>query len=64
MKVLGDIRAVNHNGVAAGLKDPASRVRFFAALAAGKRGDPDAIAPVIAMLKANADADPYLRHAA
>jgi quinoprotein glucose dehydrogenase len=39
------------------------RVRFFAAMALGKLGRGEAIAPVLEMLRENADQDPYLRHA-
>jgi quinoprotein glucose dehydrogenase len=46
-----------------GLKDAEPRVRFFAALAVGTYGDAKAAPAVFEMLKANADADPYLRHA-
>jgi quinoprotein glucose dehydrogenase len=50
------------------LTDPDPRVRFFAAEAYGKLAKPsrDAAAynPLFAMLKANDDADAYLRHAA
>jgi quinoprotein glucose dehydrogenase len=45
------------------LKDDQPRVRFQAALALGKLGKVDAVPPVCEMIKANADADPYLRHA-
>ncbi|MBI3822381.1 MAG: HEAT repeat domain-containing protein, partial [Planctomycetes bacterium] len=46
-----------------GLRDTAPRVRFFAALAAGRMGERAAMPAVLDMLKANNDADPYLRHA-
>ncbi|MBI2808580.1 MAG: HEAT repeat domain-containing protein [Planctomycetes bacterium] len=50
-------------GVTFGLSDPEPRVRFQAALAAGKIGVKEVIASVLKMLKANNDTDPYLRHA-
>lgn len=46
-----------------GLKDREPRVRFQAALTAGKSGDQRVLPAIIAMLKDNNDADPYLRHA-
>jgi quinoprotein glucose dehydrogenase len=45
------------------LKDPEPRVRFFAALGLGKLARQEAVAPVLQFLDANADRDPYLRHA-
>jgi len=41
----------------------APRVRFHAAIAAGRLGIKETIPPVLQLLKANNDADPYLRHA-
>ncbi len=66
LKALGTLRAVGNAdpAVLEGLKDPEPRVRFYAALAAGKCNDLKAVPAVLAMLRANADADPYLRHAA
>jgi quinoprotein glucose dehydrogenase len=49
--------------VAAKLSDPVPRVRFFAALALAKHGDTTATQAIAAMLRENADADQYLRHA-
>jgi quinoprotein glucose dehydrogenase len=45
------------------LEDESPRVRFFAAQSLGKIGRPEARAAVVKMLRANADGDPYLRHA-
>ena len=45
------------------LKDSEPRVRFFAALAVAKLHVAQAQDAVVALLKDNADADPYLRHA-
>ncbi len=64
IKLVSDAR----NGDAAAalteaLKDSSARVRFFAALGLAKIGGPACIPSVVEMLKANADADPYLRHA-
>lgn len=50
-------------GVALGLSDPEPRVRFQAALAAGKLGIKETVPAVLKMLQANKDDDPYLRHA-
>ncbi len=46
------------------LEDPAPRVRFFAAQSLGKLGDPDAAPALLELLRRNADADAYIRHAA
>lgn len=46
------------------LRDPSSRVRFFAAQSLGKLKHKPAVQPLLAMLRANNDQDPYLRHAA
>ncbi|MSQ96167.1 MAG: c-type cytochrome [Gemmataceae bacterium] len=63
-KVTGDCRFQRGIvGVVFGLSDPEPRVRFHAALAAGKLGIKEVVPTVLAMLKANKDADPYLRHA-
>ena len=63
-KWLGDVR---HEGAGEALipllTDPASRPRFFAAEALGRIAHKAAVAPIIAMLEANNDADAYLRHA-
>lgn len=45
------------------LPDEYARARFFAAEALGKLGDPGAVEPLLAMLAANDDTDPQLRHA-
>ncbi len=50
-------------GVVFGLSDPEPRVQFHAAMAAGKLGIKETIPSVLAMLRKNKDADPYLRHA-
>jgi quinoprotein glucose dehydrogenase len=46
------------------LQAPSPRVRLFAATALGKIGHAPALAPLFALLQENADADPFLRHAA
>ena len=45
------------------LKDASPRVRFFAAIALGKLGRPEAAEPLLEMVRASGDQDPYLRHA-
>jgi quinoprotein glucose dehydrogenase len=63
-KVLGDRRAgAAFDGLVKLLSDGSPRVRLFAAISLGKLGRKDAVAPLIAMIKANADADAFLRHA-
>lgn len=49
-------------GLVSLLKDSQARVRFHAAQALAKVGGP--VAPVLDLLRENADRDPYLRHAA
>jgi quinoprotein glucose dehydrogenase len=46
------------------LADGAPRVQFFAAQSLGKLGDEKATAPLLELLRRNADRDAYLRHAA
>ncbi len=63
-KVLGDARLpANARRLLPLLGDPEPRVRFFAALALGKTGSREAVPPLLAMLRQNANADAYLRHA-
>jgi quinoprotein glucose dehydrogenase len=63
-KVLGESHTTAaYEQIVAVLKDEKPRVRFFAAQALGKLGNPGA-APLIYLLAANADHDAYLRHAA
>lgn len=45
------------------LRDDSPRVKFFAAQSLGKLKHKPAVGPLFAVLKANADADPFLRHA-
>jgi len=49
--------------VVAKLSDPVPRVRFFAAMALAAHRDASGIPAVTALLRENADADQYLRHA-
>jgi quinoprotein glucose dehydrogenase len=51
------------SGLVQALGDANLRVRFFAALSLGKLGNPAAVQPLLAMLRENANRDPYLRHA-
>jgi quinoprotein glucose dehydrogenase len=63
-KVVGDGRFQRGIvGIVFGLSDPEPRARFHAAMAAGKLGLKEMIAPVLKMVKENNDVDPYLRHA-
>lgn len=63
-KVLGDARLTRASDeLIQALADPSLRVRFFAAEALGKLGSREAVAPLLAMLRENADKDPFLRHA-
>src|SRR5207247_10278830 len=43
--------------------DASSRVRYFATMGLGKLGRREALPAIFAMLRDNADKDPYLRHA-
>ena len=64
-RVLGDGRVGSAAAtLIALLKDQEPRVRFFAAQALGRIGTKDCIKPVLEMMRANADQDAYLRHAA
>lgn len=63
-KVFGDARFTGASkALVKALSDPSSRVRFFAAIALGNMGDTKAVQPLLAMLRENADKDPFLRHA-
>lgn len=64
-KVLGDAKSADSaDKLVALLADPAARVRHFAATALGKIRHKPAVGPLFDVLKANKDADPFLRHAA
>ncbi len=63
-KVLGDSHVAGaFNGLVKALTDSNLRVRFFAAQSLGKLGNQKAVEPLLAMLRENADKDPFLRHA-
>jgi quinoprotein glucose dehydrogenase len=63
-KVAGDDHvAAAYDQLVTLLNDSEARVRFFAALGVGKLGRKEAVGPVLAMLRDNADQDVYLRHA-
>ncbi len=63
-KVVGEAKEPKSFEALIGLLDDASpRVRFFAAIALAKLGRSDAAGPLFELLRANADNDPYLRHA-
>jgi quinoprotein glucose dehydrogenase len=65
LKVLASARPDPNmwDAVLAALADREPRVRYFAALAAGRHQGLKTVVAVCTMLRANADADPYLRHA-
>ncbi len=63
-KLLGDRRySKAFEKLIAALSDENPRVRFFAAISLGKFSRSDAVPALLAMLRQNADSDPYLRHA-
>ncbi len=63
-KILGDAHVTAAaDALIKSLTDPNLRVRFFAAQGLGKLGDKNAVEPLLAMLRENADKDPFLRHA-
>lgn len=63
-KFVGDAKVVGEKDLLVKLlADPAPRVRFFAAQSLGKIGDAKSLEPLVAMLRENANADAYLRHA-
>lgn len=64
-KVLGDTPSDSALHALIGrLGDQEPRVRFFAAIALGNLGNPQAVEPLLALLEATQETDPYLRHAA
>ena len=64
-KVMGDARhAAAFGSLVALLGDESARVQMLAATALGKLKNPAAVEPLLAMLRAGEDKDPYLRHGA
>lgn len=64
-KAVGDHRVTSAAGkVTELLKDASPRVRFFAAISLGKVSRNESIAPLVELLRSNADKDLYVRHAA
>ncbi len=64
-KVLGELAAIQAQSLLAEATTDASlRVRMFAANALGHLGQAASVPALVAMLRENADQDPYLRHAA
>ncbi len=64
VRLLGDHRVdAAYESLLKSLRDDVARVRFFAATGLGKLGRREATGAVLEMLRENADADPYLRHA-
>ncbi len=63
-KVIGERRYPRaFSSLTKSLEDQNARTRFFAAIALGKLGRPDAMAALFSLLRKNADQDPYIRHA-
>jgi quinoprotein glucose dehydrogenase len=63
-RVLGDARtSFAADALVDLLDDPARRVRMFSSIALGKIGESSAVGPIASMIREDADADPYLRHA-
>ncbi len=62
-KVLGESKFAAEKELADLLSDESLRVRFHACLALAKVGTNQSLPQVLAMLSANNDVDPYLRHA-
>lgn len=63
-KVLGDAKhAAAYDKLVSLLKDGNDRVRYFAGISLGKLGREEAAPALVALLAANSDADPILRHA-
>jgi putative heme-binding domain-containing protein len=64
-KVAGDLRVKDAAAsLIARLRDDHLRVRFQAAIALGKIGDPSAFDALVTLIDENRDQDPFLRHAA
>ncbi|HRE81656.1 MAG TPA: HEAT repeat domain-containing protein [Opitutaceae bacterium] len=64
-KVLGDTKySPAYDPLVKALRDPAARVRFFAAQSLGKLARPEATPALLELLRGNADQDLYVRHAA
>ena len=64
-KILGEQRVAGaYDGLTRLVAESNPRVQSFAAMALGKLGRPEAVPLLIALLKENADREPYLRHAA
>ena len=63
-KVLGDTRySKAFTKLEDSLADQSPRVQFFASIGLGKLGRVEAMPALFALLKQNADSDPYIRHA-
>ncbi|HEY1173569.1 MAG TPA: HEAT repeat domain-containing protein [Verrucomicrobiae bacterium] len=64
LKIIADAKLSKYQKqVLAGLADNQVRVRYFAALAAGKLGDKSSVPDLLAVIKDNDDKDPWLRNA-
>lgn len=64
LKIIADAKLSKYQKqVVAALADSEARVRYFAGIATAKLGNKDSVPALLAMLKANDDADPWIRHA-
>jgi len=62
-KVLGESKTIEAFDALIGLlKDEQPRVQFFAAMALGKLGKPQAVGPILELLGRSNDKDAYIRH--
>lgn len=63
-KVLGEGKVASAQGaLASALKDSSTRVQFFAAMALAKIGGQAIAAPIVDLIRDNADKDQFIRHA-
>jgi quinoprotein glucose dehydrogenase len=64
LKIVGDAKLSKYQKQVVNLLgDSEARVRYFAGITAGKLGNKASVPALLAMLKANEDNDPWLRHA-
>ena len=61
---LEESRAAVHSALMTGLKDSNPRVRLYAAQSLGRLKNPEAVEPLVELLRDNQNRDPWLRHAA
>lgn len=63
-RAAGDLRLHAREQLIRQLNDSVALVRSHAAIALGKVGDARAVAPLLGLLRRNADLDPFIRHGA